>query len=107
MVLKLNFIYLFFSLVFAMSLFNTTPPVRFEPMYIGSCGPYIDFHFAIIEEFNKPKRKKVMTWFVLNYKGELCYQFHGRRITSVMKDDGMSYAERQKFLSCSGMKFRT
>jgi hypothetical protein len=82
-----------------MSLFNTTPPVHFQPLYIGSSGPYIDFHFAIIEEFNKPKRKRVISWFVLNYKGYLCYQFHNKRIVSVMCDDGMPYFQRQRFLS--------
>ena len=83
-----------------MALFHKTPPIRFEPMYIGSIGPPIEFHFAIMKEFNKPKRKRVITWFVLNYKGDLSYAFHGRRIVSVSKDDGKPYFVKQRFHSC-------
>ena len=83
-----------------MSLFHTTPPLHFLPMpYPGSPGPYIDFHFAIIKEFNKPKRKRVITWFVLNYNGDFSYAFHGRRITSVHKNYNKPYFQTQRFFS--------
>jgi len=74
-----------------MAIFHKTPPQTFYPMYINSV-PYNDFHFAIIKEFNKPKRKRVISWFVLNYQG--------RRIVSVSTNDGKPYFVKQRFFSC-------
>jgi len=83
-----------------MSCFHKSPPTRFERMeYPGSSGVYLDFHCAIIKEFNKQKRKKVISWFVINYQGDISYAFHGRRITSLHKNYGTPYFETQKFFS--------
>ena len=86
-----------------MACFHKAPPIRFDamgdPMYYFA--PNVIFQLAIIKEFNKPKRKPVISWFVMNYVGDLSYVFHGRHITSIHKNWGTPYFETQKFLSGS------
>jgi hypothetical protein len=81
-----------------MASFNQMPPHTFRPMNPASpLRSYLCFHQAIIIEFNKPKRKKVISWFVINYVGELFYMYHGRRITSVCRNHGTPYLETVAF----------
>jgi len=84
-----------------MACFHKAPPLRFEamgdPMYYYA--PNFIFQLAIIKEFNKPKRKPVISWFVMNYVGELSYVFHGRRITTIHKNLGTPYFETQKHVT--------
>jgi len=88
------------SILENMSLHHKQPPMTFEPMMSDSTfGPYIEFHFAIIKEFNKPNRKRVISWFVVNYVGDLQYSYLGRRIVSVHKNYGLSHEATQKYLS--------
>jgi len=83
-----------------MACFHKAPPQRFEamgnPMYYYA--PNFIFQLAVIKEFNKPNRKPVISWFVMNYVGDLSYVFHGRRITTIHKNLGTPYFETQKFL---------
>lgn len=86
-----------------MACFNSAPPNQFRAMGdpTSPFAPNLIFQEAIIKEFNKTKRKKVISWFVMNYVGDLSYVFHGRRIVSIHKNWGMPYFETQKFLSGS------
>ena len=75
-------------------------PTKFRPMRDPtSDGTYLHFHRAIIKEFNKPNRKRVISWFVINYVGDLTYHFSGRRVVAVNKNYGTPYFENQKFFS--------
>ena len=84
-----------------MSCFNKTAPTRFHAIHPPTFpySPYLQLHTAIIKEFNEPKRKKVISWFVMNYVGELSYVFQGRRIVSVHDNWGTPYFETRKFVS--------
>ena len=78
-----------------MALFCNQIPLTFRPIN----DPH--FHQAIIMEFNKPNRKKVFSWFVLHYVGDLQYMYSGRRIVAVHKNYGTSYFDNQRFFSGS------
>jgi len=71
----------------------------FHPLCPTSDGAYLNFHEAIILEFNKRKRKRVISWFVMNYVGDIQYVFHGRRIVSLHAKWDMPYDKTLRFLS--------